>query len=504
MLATVAVLSLICTHIVSWQIDKIEWADNRLFHQIDGTVDPVLTPAASAKAVARKHVFRSSRPSAAVGDEFSLLARLALPALMVGTAVLQFVAVFLPLFTLNYSGIIGIVLDLFVTNGHLRTLSLLSIGTTLSTANLAASPTDAFLFFFFQLAWYFVIVMAPLLQMLLHLALWWMELSVKDARRLLFFAKALGYWASIEVIVLAVIVLPFEISPLIQYIINKITGGQCGAATDFLNSVLDVANCIDVQMSLDWGFAFVFLGVLLQTTLGGVMQRASGVVLRDREEALEGLKRAMYVSPFEWVVMHLLLQGGAMHLKPELHLREWVEFGKSETKKLCCSNPFKGIDSASVIVKRMGPGGQTEYAPTASKWNLPQQQQQQQQQPSQQQKPGKWNAPAAMQGAMTSPPPMANAQGSMWNVAPPRQQPGLAHPVNPPSGTAAPGQQSLGPSRPVKPDRGTIQRMVNSVKGKQPLGGPPPGFEVQSVNPVFQRETATTKDRTRTQSSVDV
>jgi len=51
MLTFVAVLSLLTTHVVSFYADKIEYSDNRLFHQIDNKQDKFLTPLANIKEV---------------------------------------------------------------------------------------------------------------------------------------------------------------------------------------------------------------------------------------------------------------------------------------------------------------------------------------------------------------------------------------------------------------------------------------------------------------------
>jgi len=253
----------------------------------------------------------------------------------------QFVGMFLPLFTFVYEDALGWILSGFPDVGNTRTMSLVTIGNYLRTGNHDGTVSSSFLFFVYELLWYLIICIMPLAHMATNLVLFWSNCSAREQRKLLFFAKACGYWAAVEIIVLAVVVLPFEVAPLILYIVNKYTQGQCGAATTFLERAFNVANCLDVAMTVDYGFAFVFLGVLLQTVLGGLMQRVAECVLLDREAFLDS-RRPQALSPFQWGAFMLATLGKAWHLRPDMDYRPVARYWAGEAFVMCCPIYIRG------------------------------------------------------------------------------------------------------------------------------------------------------------------
>jgi len=302
-----------------------------------------------------------------------------------------------------------------------------------------------------------------------------------------------SYWASVEIMVLTVIVLPFELKSLLIYVVNKITGGQCGAAETFLEQAFGLANCLSPSMLVDYGFALVFIGVLLQTFLGAALQRIASVVLRDREEILNS-RHISPLSPLEWIVMSFVLRDGAKHLKPKVDVRGWIKFAKQELLFLFC--PLNYRDYLN------GKHNTEIFKMTVKKPEVA---------------AGKRVGGQKFNVAMPAPQPPPGMDA-------PRQMATPAGPIFPQAGSsgfaALPIQQGQAPPGPVhapqRPDRPS-QRLSEFMKRATKPAAPPQstvdvgGAFVQSSNPIFQLENKTSllslsppKAKGKRKPSVDV
>jgi len=74
-------------------------------------------------------------------------------------------------------------------------------------------------------------------------------------------------------------------------------------------------NCLNPNCVILWGFAISLVANCWQIFVGGVMLRASGVAIRDREDVLEGRPHKEWTQ-WEYLVLNQLLVHGAEHHKP--------------------------------------------------------------------------------------------------------------------------------------------------------------------------------------------
>jgi len=400
MLCVAAFMSLIVNHVIIWELQKAQWADKRLYKQIDGEADDMLTPKAGIRLAISEYVFSTTTPSGQ-RDRYGPKAKNSVILLVGFACVWLIVGYFVPYVTLVYNGVTGVLLSFFIQGGRKRSYSLISIGTALLGGS-TGTPYSNALFLFFAVLYFITVIVSPLLQMALHLFLWLRPLSLKDAHTVLFFAKVAAYWASLEVFCVGIVATTIEIKPVTLFLFDFITGGTCSVLKAPLTNISFLGerdgNCLTPAAYVEWGF-FISLGAnLFQIFVGAIMIRASGVAIRDREDVLERQPHQQW-SLLEYLVLDRLLVYGAAHHKPiadpdrrvpllerigralyENPTKACTDCGSFSCSKLnICSNCCVGVQDVSLttpVGKSTGKVGNSKWnvppsAAPSSKWNAP-------------------------------------------------------------------------------------------------------------------------------------
>ena len=210
-LCVAAMATLTLNFFMVYYAHLVDWSNQRLYKQIDGEEDYVLSKESEITVRTCDYVFSTKSEHAPHHDRFSNRARLLIPITLIFCIVFVFIGQVTPFYTIHYGGLIGIVLGVFIQGGQDRVYSLMNLG--IQVQNLSDGlPLTNFKLLFFQVLWYIAIIIAPLLQLALHLFLFFGKpLKLSHAKMVLLCARSFGYWASIDVFVVTTIVLVFII-----------------------------------------------------------------------------------------------------------------------------------------------------------------------------------------------------------------------------------------------------------------------------------------------------
>jgi len=530
--------TLLLNHLLVWEHERAAFADRRLFKQIDGEEDLVLTPLSEVTFRSSDYVFstiynpvhphdyqpemalahsigpsgkpepvadiktaafdgRPHHASTGLHDHFDPKVQNMVIFIIPLTNLFLLVGQIAPLFSILYNGVLGLLIGLVIENGQIRTFSLMAMGSEIADLSDGTALTN-FKLMFFQILFYVSIIIAPHVQLGLHLLLWMKPYKLATAKKIYFYAKCAGYWASMEVFLVAVIGIILEIDPIVSFLTDGVVGGRCSAAQPYLTDILGSFNgvCLRTTAEAQFGFYIAFAGMLAQLGMGAVMIRANGLVIRDREDLLERQPHRMWTW-MEYLILRYMFAFGGEHHRPYLNpkstmndkmimmLANWLDDPKKTTRDIanqaregmtvscslascCCC--FSGLDSVGLSDPI---GGKP-----SSKWNAP---------PSVnnhrhiESGASKWNAP----------PSVALSKAT----ANPRVESSTPSVVSRPSTNA--------PMRPPPPKSLTVPKSGSYLSGPpglsrpaQKLGSQPesqPGSVVdeqgsEAVNPIFKRE----------------
>ncbi|KAH9260649.1 hypothetical protein BASA81_001116 [Batrachochytrium salamandrivorans] len=370
-LCIAAFMSLVVNHVIIFLVEKAEWVDKRLFKQINGEEDGMLTDKPLVRLAICDYVFSTSAPNGE-RDRFRPGFKYGLIVAGLLTFVMLIVAMSSPYFTFRYAGLIGYALLLLLEGGRARTFSLFGLVGELGRAG-DGSAYYAALFAFFQILYVLTVVIAPFIQVLLQMIVWLRPMSLQGAKHMLFFSKVAAYWASMEVFAVAIVATSIEIAPVAKFLVDAITGGGCSGLIVPLSDKLgaDQGACLLSVLDLEWGFPLVVIANLMHVCLGSVFIRAVAVAIRDREDVIDELPHRVWTT-LEYRVMNVMFVNGAEHHKPP---------PKPFQPKKCCNpecmqNPFAGCSLASCCSCFKGLGDVSLQADNKgkkvgnSKWNV--------------------------------------------------------------------------------------------------------------------------------------
>jgi len=464
LLVLAALFSLAINHCIIWLTLGARWSDARLFKQMDGEQDDVLSPKAEIRLVLADYVFSTSTPDGQ-RDRYGPRAKNTAIALCASGMLFTLIGDLLPFFSTIYDGLVGLAIGFFVDGGRIRTFSLIGIGTKLADAS-DGTAGSMLLMLLFQIIYFVTILVAPLMHLGLFLFLWIRPLSLKDARTLLFAAKVAAYWSCVEVFSVAIVATTVEIKVVTYFLVDFITGGSCGAAKPLLKDLLGTKNgwCLDPTARLEYGFFLALLACFYQIGVGVVMLRLCQLAIRDREDVLENRPHHPW-GELEYRIMDYFLVHGAAHHKPtnmvpatkkfQLALENPCgTFGIPDCRKVCtCLDGIQDVTLTSAGNAHGGARVANSNAPSTTKTS-------------------KWNVatPASSQKwqAQYNPSQQFSMGGGLQGSRAPSQQSSYAMPT--------PSQQHM-------------------MQGYNPA--------MDSVNPVFARESAQGKTNTN-RFSVDV
>ena len=477
-LCVAAMSTLALAQYMIWHHEKAAFADRRLFKQIDGVEDLMLTQKSEVKHNSSEYIFSTKfyskdrhvlqhatmgagastdtsnyggvRQFDGVNDRFKPIMKKLVTLATLGTMLALFIGQLVPFFSIHYDGVLGFVVGFAVEGGRVRTFTLMDLGIQVQKLSDGTAYVN-FVLFVFQFLWYVVIIIAPHVQLALHLVVWLYPMRLAMAKKVYFAAKCAGYWASVEVFAIAAIAITFEIDRILAFLIDGIVGGSCTAAQPYLTDILgDSYNgvCVRANATIDWGFYIAWFAMMAQVCMGIVMIRANGVPLRDREDVLEQRPHQMW-SWAEYFILSFMFEFGAEHHRPYLNptstmfdklifralalvgdrtAKEMVKAIKAEEKESTRRfNPCKGLCSCFRGVESVGldvPITSPVAKQGASKWNTTQsfQQQQQQQQQKQQQSKHHHQSTVTTGGGKWNNPPQYLASGASRGAAQQQQQ----------------------------------------------------------------------------------
>lgn len=261
------IFSLALTHVIV-RCHRIDTEDKQVAHVDDDKFD-------------KQSLLAYSRKYHARGSTLMLL----LVPLIVAALVLVVVGESIPSFGFEFKGAFGLLLKL-LEEPTSSTYSVMSLGHLMPSSSY--DPTSVGIIFL-QVTFFLFVVVAPILYLILLIALLLVPLTLRAQRRLLYVTEVVQAWAGLEVFVLSVIASLLELRQFSQFII----GHKCDLVNDYIEKYAgdDLGGdnkCFDVETSLKSGCWVLFAACLMYLFAGIVVFKRCHHALENRgKEAMK-------------------------------------------------------------------------------------------------------------------------------------------------------------------------------------------------------------------------
>ena len=219
----------------------------------------------------------ASPASAPLGERLPWLARLLVPPCLVLSLLLMALGMYLTGFTLHVRGVVGLLLG---EDAH-TSYSMLSLCSAIGGVSTLA---PAYVMAFFELILILTCVLAPLLWPLVLLSAWLLPWRPRALRTLLVVAETTYAWAKLDVFCVIVAAALLELDEVAKFTL----GDECDGINAAIASHPELAkllpgepSCFGVAPTLDVGFVFATLGVVLATLAGGYATVCANVAVSE-------------------------------------------------------------------------------------------------------------------------------------------------------------------------------------------------------------------------------
>lgn len=274
-LSSVAAISLLVNHVMAYYHQKTVHHHRKEYDRI--AKNPSTPP---KLALARRSLSQYRFYNRAVSPK----AMKALMALNVVSGLLVLVGVFLPVLTFELNGLVGLLLTVVDDAEKVRTYSIVDLGVLISAAP-SDSAYQGFVVILFQFLFFFVSVLAPILQCLLQGILLAKRFNVGNLETVLEVTMISSFWSALDVVLVGIIATIIEVRPITIYIVDFITGDICSNVKPVLEVLVPGEvddSCLDVIGSMEITIIPLFLGVAGQAVVLVLTTVLANRVYQDR------------------------------------------------------------------------------------------------------------------------------------------------------------------------------------------------------------------------------